>query len=114
MGGSEEENETSEEETFPVETDVRPMGISLNSVVGIDNPRTMKLEGRIGDDKVVVMINPRGTHYFFSPDIVKKLGILIEPTEEFGVTLGTGETRSGKGRCKEVELDLGAISITEN
>ena len=91
-----------------------PMGISLNSVVGIDNPRTMKLEGKIKGSKVVVMIDPEATHDFISPEIVRQLGIREEPTEEFGVTLATGETRNGKERCREVEFDLGAICSNEN
>lgn len=90
------------------------MGISLNSVVGIDNPKTMKLEGKIRGSKVIVMIDPGVTHNFISPKVVRKLTIPITDTEEFGVTLGTGETRLGKWSCQEVELDLGALCITEN
>lgn len=47
-----------------------PMGISLNLVVGIDNSRTMKLQGKIKGSKVVVMIGPGATHNFISLEIV--------------------------------------------
>ena len=60
------------------------------------------------------MIEPRATHNFISPLLVKKLQLIVTPTEEFGVTLGPGETRMGQGVCKEVELNFGAMCITEN
>lgn len=60
------------------------------------------------------MIDLRATHNFISPEIVQQLGTQVEPTEEYGVTLGTGETRNGKGQCRDVELDLGANCINEN
>lgn len=93
-----------------------PVSFSLNlvnSVVGINNPKTMKLLGKIERVKVVVMIDPGATHNFISPEIVARLGLPMKMTEEFGVTLGTGETRVGKGSCQNVTLDLGVVCITE-
>lgn len=98
----------------PVDNEPVSAGISLNSVVGIVNPRTMKLQGQVEGRKVVVMIDPGATHNCISPSIIQKLGIPVDDTEEFGVTLGTGETRIGRGRCSEVEVDLGAVRIVEN
>lgn len=85
----------------------------LNSVVGIDNPKTMKLAGHIGEERVVVMVDQGATHNFLSPKVVEKLGSKMASTEEFGVTFGTGKTCKGWGVCKEVELDLGALTIVE-
>lgn len=110
----EEEGDFVEASNEPVEDEPITAGISLSSVVGIDNPRTMKLQGRIGGNKVIVMIDPGATHNFISPEIIAKFKIPVDPTEEFGVTLGTGETRVGTGRCKNVEVDLGAMQICEN
>lgn len=89
-------------------------GISLNSVVEIDNPRTMKLQGKIDGKTVIVMLDPGATHNFISPEVIQKIGLSVEETEEFGITLGIGETRMGKGRCNDVEVDLGAVRIMEN
>lgn len=96
------------------ETVDAPVNISLNSVVGIDNPRTMKLSGKISGERVVVMIDPGATHNFIAPPLVAKLDLKMSSIEEFGVTLGTGEIRKGCGICKDVELDLGTIRIVEN
>lgn len=63
-------------------SEVEPVsaGISLNSVVGIDNPRTMKLEGTIKGNKVIVMIDPGATHNFISPDIIRRFELPVEST----------------------------------
>ena len=111
--GEEEDGEIEEEDEQGDDKDLGTVGISL-SVVVIDNPRTMKLEEKIKGSKVVVMIDPGATHNFISPEIVRQFGIRVEPTEEFGVMRETGETRNGKGRCREAELDLGAICINGN
>ena len=103
-----------EEEEGIVENETILAGISLNSVVGINNPRTMKLKGKIGGNKVIVMIDPGATHNFISPAIIQQSETSVNPTEEFGITLGTRGTRMGTGRCKEVEVDSRAICITEN
>lgn len=71
------------------EEQMRPE-ISLNSVVGLTNPKTIKMEGEIQGTPVVVMIDPGATHNFISDETVKKLGIRVTPTKEFGVSLGTG------------------------
>ena len=76
-----------------------PVSVSLNSVVGIDNPKTMKPIGKFEGVKVVVMIDPGATHNFISSEIV--------------ATLGTGETRVGKRSYQNVILDLGVVCITE-
>lgn len=91
-----------------------PVTISLNSVVGIDHPRTMKLVGTIKGERAIVMIDPGATRNFISPPLVAKLDLKLSCTEEFGVTLGTGEIRKVSGICKHVELDLGTIRIVEN
>ena len=117
--GEADNDEEVEDEFFDVEEEnvgiiEKPVSVSLNSLVGIDNPKTMKLVGSIEGAKVVVMIDPGATHDFISPSIIQKLNLPITTMEEFGVTLGTRETRMGKGSCQQITLDLGMIKITEN
>ena len=42
--------------------------VSLNSVVGLTNPKTMKIRGTIGDQDVVALINTRATQFHFRND----------------------------------------------
>lgn len=36
---------------------VELVSVSLNSVVGFDDPKTMKMKGQVGEEEVVVMID---------------------------------------------------------
>ncbi|XP_063950432.1 uncharacterized protein LOC135152943 [Daucus carota subsp. sativus] len=92
-----------------------PAEVSLNSVVGLSNPKTMKVKGLIGDMMVVVMIDPGATHNFISKNAVKTGGVVVTPSGSFGVSLGNGEAIKGDGVCKDVRLQLdGGIELLED
>ena len=64
--------------------------LSLNSVVNISTPKTMKLRGQIENQAVVVLIDCRASHNFIAADLVEKLGIPRVGTHSFGVLMGMG------------------------
>lgn len=90
----EDEDGDSGEEEAPVVADagqsVTPE-VSLNSVVGISSPKTLRLKGLVAGEEVVCMIDPGATHNFVSIDLVNKLKLPMIETKEFGVSLGNGE-----------------------
>ncbi|XP_056686201.1 uncharacterized protein [Spinacia oleracea] len=88
--------------------------ISLNSVVGLANPKTIKMVGTIHEQEVVVMIDLGATHNFIALEAVEKLGVELTPSKMFGVSLGTGEAVRGEGECKAVTLQLPGVEITED
>lgn len=117
--GEEEEQMTSPQSQFSEELiEVRPNSpqpeISLNSVMGLTSPRTMKLMGKIGNQKVVVMVDPGATHNFISREAVEKLGVPVLPSQDFGVSLGTGDSVVGTGICRSVVLEVQGVVIVEN
>lgn len=75
--GEEEEGEFNEREVREeVEVEAAtPSEVSLNSVIGLTNPKTMKILGEIHGVSVVVMVDPGATHNFVSLEAVAKLGI---------------------------------------
>lgn len=85
--------------------------VSLNSVIGISNPKTMKLKGLLMGSEVVVMIDPGATQNFVSLEKVAELNIAVTDSGGFGVSLGNGEAIKGRGVCKDVilQLDGGAV-----
>lgn len=114
---SEEDGETDcddlEVPLSPVEEVVTK--VSLNSVVGISNPKTMKLKGIIGELEVVVMIDPGATHNFISKEMVNAAGIVLSNDGAFGVSLGNGESIRGEGVCRGLKLQLdGGIEVVED
>ena len=112
-GGEEKEVAATEEEAAPAEIEVNIIEISLNSVVGLCNPKTMKMVGRIGDFEVIVMIDPGANHNFISGDTVAKLVLGIEKGAEFGVTLGNGTAVQGSGKCTGVHLETQGVTVVE-
>lgn len=107
-------NSTHAENVTVVQSNFAQPEISLNSVMGITSPCTMKLMGCIEGQEVVVMVDPGATLNFISMEAVKKLGIAVSPSKEFGVSLGTGDSVIGEGICKSVVLELQGIIIVEN
>lgn len=97
---TESEGGNSEAPTSPIEE--IPTEVSLHSVIGLTNPKTMKLRGLIGHEEVVVLIDPGPTHNFLSIGVVRKLGIEVTQSGPFGVSLGNGESIRGMGVCKGV------------
>ena len=83
------------------EEELEVINSSLNSVVGITNPKTMKLLGKIGEHELIVMIDLRATNNFTSNQAVQTLGIKCEECDKFGVRLGNGEEILGKGVCRQ-------------
>lgn len=87
--------------------------VSLSSVVGLTTPKTMKLKGMVGEQEVVVLIDPGATHNFISLDLVKRIQLPIDDSEEYGVTMGTGTAVRGRGLCRGVALHLQGIDVVE-
>lgn len=112
FGGDEELNlvETTEDEQISLP---QPL-ISLNSVMGITSPKTMKLKGILNGGEVVVMIDPGATHNFISTRAATQLGLLVTSTKKYGVSLGTGEAVQGDGECRGILLVLQGVQIIED
>lgn len=101
MTMDDEELETwmSESEGAVEEEPVTSLEVSLNSVMGIDNPKTMKMVGTINGREIVVMIDPGATHNFIAPRAVEMLKLRVQGTKEFAVSLGTWKAIRGWGEC---------------
>nr|KAJ0215263.1 hypothetical protein LSAT_V11C300156310 [Lactuca sativa] len=110
----EEEEPQTEELVTPDQATTILSGICLNSVLGMTNPKTLKLRGTLVDTEVVVFIDLGATHNFMSLAVIKKLHIPITPTAGFGVSLGTGKTVSSRGRCQGILLQVQGLGIKED
>lgn len=90
------------------------MEVSLNSVVGLSFPKTMKARGAIRNQPVVTLIDPGVTHNFITSHLVSTLRIPIDETEPYKVRMGTGDSERGTGICKGVLLHLKELDVTED
>ena len=104
-----EEEEEPTEQSEPSLEMVEITGIievSLNSVVGLSPPKTMKIKGYIREHLVVTLMDYRATHNFISRDLVSKLSLPKEKMPSYGITLGSGDSVVGEGICHKVRLLL--------
>lgn len=83
------EAESAEGPEVVEETNLIPtVDISLSSVMGISNQKTMKLKGLIEGVEVILMIDPGAINNFISLTAVQKLNLPYSTSVKFGVTLG--------------------------
>ena len=92
---------------------IKGIELSLNSVVGLASPRTMKLQGKFGSQNVVVLINNEATRNFISSNLVRRLTIQVEETRTYGVLMGTRSVQ-GTRICKGVLIHLQEMEIVED
>ncbi|GJS64184.1 putative mitochondrial protein [Tanacetum coccineum] len=71
--GDEEEDEDSDTEHVHLDS----VEVSLNFVMGFTTPRTMKIQGKLGDRDVVVLIHCGATHNFLSMELVNDLRLVV-------------------------------------
>lgn len=62
---------------------------SLNSVVGLTSPHTMKVKGVTEGQDVVMLIDCGATHNFISHQVIDKLDLPLSNTDGYGVIMGT-------------------------
>ncbi|KAL0544147.1 hypothetical protein IC582_019259 [Cucumis melo] len=112
------------EEFFDAETEMKQVEVqnvenlnielSLNSVVGLTNPGTMKVKGRVGEEEVVILIDCGATHNFIAENLVTRLGLTLQETPIYGVILGSETAVKGKGVCRDVEVQLEGWQVTDS
>ena len=110
----EPEEEDGQEEPEGEETQVNAAEVSLCSVVGLTNPKTMKMLGKIKGSEVRVMIDPGATHNFISLTTIARLEIPVGQEGAFRVSLGNGAVVTGKGSCCGVQVTIQGVTITED
>ncbi|KAA0057272.1 hypothetical protein IC582_010044 [Cucumis melo] len=112
-----EEKEPTEKElaTLEVKDDNQTLiELSINSMVGLNDPGTTKVKGMIQNKEIVVIIDCGVKHNFILEKLVKSLPLIIKETAHYGVILGSGTTIQGKGVCELVEIQLVDWKVTED
>ena len=59
----------------------------------------------------MILIDSEATHNFIHQALVEELKLTIDEGMAFGVTIGDGSNRSGKGLCTRVEVKLPKLTI---
>ena len=101
------------EEDGWLELQCQGMELSLFSAGGMTQPNTMKLQGRMQEVSMLVLIDSGVSHNFISTRLVKKLGLRAENTPSYSVKLGDGHRKGASRCCRNLELELGNYPVKE-
>ena len=83
--------------------------LSLNSVVGLSTPKTMKVKEKIGHQEVIALIDCGATHNFISNRVVQLLRLPLEATTILVFCWERAE-QSKEQECARGLLSLSRIS----
>lgn len=88
--------------------------LSLNSVLGLTLPSTMKIKGKLGPKEVTILIDCGATHNFLSLELIEELKPPLLKTTNYGVVMGTGMAVRGKRICKGVIVEMQGLTVVED
>lgn len=88
--------------------------LSYNSFMGISSPKTTNLPGRVGNLKVIVLLDSGASHNFIFPEVVKRLRLKVFADSSLDVLLGNGVIVKGLGVCRSVSFQLNSTTFTSD
>lgn len=105
----EEEEETPEEhqEEHPNEEECELTVASLLTMAGTNTPQTLKIEGSIKNQKVMVLIDSGSTYNFINKKLVEQLNCFPYPIKNFPVMIANVGSVSCGGTCHNIKLSMG-------
>jgi hypothetical protein len=83
--------------------DEKPM-ISLATITGKMEPRTLKLKGSIKNKNITILVDSGSTHNFVDINLAKQLNLFVYPVKDLIVTIVDGQQVKGIGRCHKVSI----------
>jgi hypothetical protein len=86
-------------------SDVNPE-ISLHAITGSNHPKTMRIIGRVGNQRVVILIDSGSTHNFLDSSIAKSTQLLLSKETSVRVQIGNGEQLLSEGKCSGVRVEV--------
>ncbi|XP_045802278.1 uncharacterized protein LOC123895846 [Trifolium pratense] len=102
---------TMEGEVLEVEEEEEVECKSIGVLGSMGSQSTMKIEGKISDVGVLVLIDSGATHNFISPQITTALGLQVTPMAEKYIKLGDGHKIVSRGICKNVSIQMETVHI---
>lgn len=116
LGEGEEMNEEGEivtmEEVVKESEEEIEVECKLMGVLGsMGEHHTMKVEGKIENVDLLVLIDSGASHNFISPKVTTALGLTVTPVTAKNIKLGDGHMVITKGVCKGVSMKMGEIEI---
>jgi hypothetical protein len=96
-----------------IPTTIEPK-ISLNAISGSLSPRTMRLEGLVKNQRVVILIDSGSTYNFLDPSILKKIHVGVLQNQQLQVKIANGAKIWSEGRCNSLSIKVQGTTITSD
>ena len=80
--------------------------ISLHALVGTEGHQTIRIEGRIKNQSVLVLIDSGSSHNFINQKVAKRLACAIQTITGLQISVANGELLKTQEMCKGVLLEL--------
>lgn len=84
---------------------------SMGVLGSLGEHRTMKIEGKIGNVDVLMLLDSGASHCFISPQVTNALGLEITPEPSRRIKLGDGYRVPSLGVCKGIVMSMGSVKI---
>ncbi|XP_017428812.2 uncharacterized protein LOC108336878 [Vigna angularis] len=107
------EEDEDEEADENVAVEQMTMKLSGLSTYGLLQSNTMKLQGWVQGQKVLVLIDSGATHSFISTKLVKELGLECTDTLPYKICLGDGQKKVTSGYCTRVPMLLEGLEVKD-
>ncbi|KAD4888929.1 hypothetical protein E3N88_21002 [Mikania micrantha] len=112
LAADEDQDETVEPD--PQESNEETAEISLHAILGRPHPTTMKVHGKINQTEVLILVDGGSTHNFVSDVLVNELKLETQLIEPFGVQIGNGDVIRCGRICKNIPVQVGELTITQD
>ncbi|KAJ4975676.1 hypothetical protein NE237_000782 [Protea cynaroides] len=103
--GPKETNELHLEEV-DANPETEPPEISLHALMGVLTQQTMRVQAKIVDTPITVLIDSGSTHNFFNKEVPRIAGLPIKVGPPMRVMIASGEKLNSMGLCRQVSLYL--------
>ena len=80
--------------------------LSQAALVGPPSPRTLRVQGRVGELEVTVLIDSGSSHNIMQPRVAEFLGLPMVVIKPFSVVVGNGDSITCSGFCADVPVNL--------
>ncbi|WVZ18618.1 hypothetical protein V8G54_005940 [Vigna mungo] len=108
------EDKTDGDEEGRKEAGHKGMELSLFFADGLTQHKIMKLQGWVRGKKVMLLIDSGASHNFIATELGADLGLPVEETLPYTVSLGDGRKKQTGGYCRNVPINVGETEVFEN
>jgi hypothetical protein len=81
-------------------------GISLNTITGTPNPRTMRIVRVLRNQQVIILIDSGSTHNFVDAKLAEVLGIVSTSGDAIKLRIANSQIISSSGKNHDVTLKM--------